>query len=74
MGVEGGSFGARGEHINRGAEGKVERFLYRGLVPTSSRGLSALPSAGMGGDWELRLGHRRSDPRARTGVGCVNTA
>ena len=29
---------------------------------------------GMGGSWGLRLGLRRSDPRERTGVGCVNTA
>ena len=29
---------------------------------------------GVGGGWELRLGLRRSDPRERTGVGCVNTA
>ena len=29
---------------------------------------------GRGGDWELRLGLQRSDPRKRTGVGCVNTA
>ena len=27
-----------------------------------------------GRGWELRLGLRRSDPRERTGVGCVNTA
>ena len=25
-----------GERSNRGAEGKVERFLHRGLVPTST--------------------------------------
>ena len=30
--------------------------------------------ASMDGGWELRLGLRRSDPRERTGVGCVNTA
>ena len=27
-----------------------------------------------GWDWEPRLQLRRSDPRERTGVGCVNTA
>ena len=27
-----------------------------------------------GEGWELRLRLRRSDPRERTGVGCVNTA
>ena len=30
--------------------------------------------AGTGGGWELRLGLQRSDPRERTGVGCMNTA
>ena len=41
---------------------------------TSLRGLSAHPP-GAGRGWELRLWLlRRSDPRERTGVGCVNTA
>ena len=40
---------------------------------TSLRGLSAHPP-GQVGRWELRLRLRRSDPRERTGVGCVNTA
>ena len=31
-------------------------------------------TAMMGGGWELRLGLWSSDPRERTGVGCVNTA
>ena len=40
---------------------------------TRLRGLSAhLP--GWGGGWELRLWLWRSDPRERTGVGCVSTA
>ena len=65
-----------GEHSNRGAEGKVERFPYRGSVPTSTHQPKRLLSSpsGVGGGWELRLGLRRSDPRERTGVGCVNTA
>ena len=65
-----------GEHSNRGAEGKVERFLHRGSVPTRTqqpKRLVCLP-AGAGGGWKLRLGCQRSDPRERTGVGCVNTA
>ena len=42
---------------------------------TSPRSLSAHLPAGMGGRWDLRLWLlRRSDPRERTGVGCVNTA
>ena len=51
----------RGERSNRGAEGKEERFPHRGSVLTSTH-------------QPERLGLRRSDPRERTGVGCVNTA
>ena len=65
-----------GECSNRGAEGQVERFLHRELVLTIThqpeRFVCSLPGAG--GGWELRLGLRRSDPRERTGVGCMNTA
>ena len=65
-----------GEHNNRSAEGKEERFPHRGLVPTSTHQperFICLP-AGVGRGWELRLGLRSSDPRERTGVGCMNTA
>ena len=64
-----------GELSNRGAEGKVERFLHRGSVPTSTHQPERLvcSPAGTGGGWELRLG-LPLDPRERTGVGCVNTA
>ena len=66
----------RGERSNRGAEGKVERFPHRVLVPTSTHQPERLVCslAGVGGGWELRLGHWRSDPRERTGVGRVNIA
>ena len=66
----------RGEHSNRGAEGKVERFPHRGSVLTSTHQPERLvcSPARAGGGWELRLGLRRSDPRERTGVGWVNTA
>ena len=66
----------RGEHSNRGAEGKAERFLHRGLVLTSTHQPERLvcSPAGAGRGWELRLGLRRSNPRERTEVGCVNTA
>ena len=66
----------RGERSNRGAEGKAERFPHRGLVPTSTHQPERLvcSRAGAGLGWGLRLGLRRSDPRERTGVGCVNTA
>ena len=65
-----------GEHSNRGAEGKAERFLHRGLVPTSTHQPERLVCSptGVGGVCELRLGLQRSDPRERTEVGCVNTA
>ena len=64
-----------GERSNRGVEGKAERFPHRGSVPTSTHQPKRLvcSPAGVGRGWELRLGLRRSDPRERTGVGCVNT-
>ena len=64
-----------GERSNRGAEGKAERFLRRGSVPTSThqpKRLVCSPTR-VGQGWELRLGLRRSDPRESTGVGRVNT-
>ena len=66
----------RGECSNRCAEGKAERFPHRGSVPTSTHQPERLvcSPAGTGGGWELRLRPQRSDPRERTGVGCVNTA
>ena len=65
-----------GERSHRGAEGKAERFPHRGSVPSSTHQPERLvcSAAGVGGCWELRLGLRRSDPKERTGVGCVNTA
>ena len=65
-----------GECSNRSAGGKAERLLHRGLVPNSTHqpeGLVCSPARADGG-WELRLGLRRSDPRERTGIGCMNTA
>ena len=60
----------------RDGEDKAERFLHRGSVPTSTHQPERLvcSPAGAGGGWELRLRLRGSDPRERTGVGCVNTA
>ena len=65
-----------GERSNRGAEGKAERFPHRGSVPTSIHQPERLvcSPAGAGGGWELSLRLWRSDPRERTGVGCMNTA
>ena len=66
----------REEHSKMGAEGKAERFPHRGSVPASTHQPESLvcSPAGVGGGWELRLGLQRSDPRERTGVGCVKTA
>ena len=66
----------RGELSHRGEEGKAQRFSHRGLVLTSTHQPERLvcKTPGAGGGWELRLGLWRSDPRERTGVGCVNTA
>ena len=65
-----------GERSNRGAEGKAERFPHRESVPTSAHQPERLvcSPAGVGGGWELRLRLQRSDPKERTGVGCVITA
>ena len=65
-----------GEHSNRGAEGKMERFPHRGSVPTNTHQLKGLVCSpnGVGWGWDLRLGLWRSNPREKTGVGCVNTA
>ena len=51
----------RGEHSNRGAEGKEERFPQRGSVPTSTHQPKRLvcSPARVGGGWELRLGLQR---------------
>ena len=68
---------SRGEESsNRGAEGKAERFPHRRSVLTSTHQPERLvcSPAGAGRGWELRLRLRRSDPRERTGVGCMNTA
>ena len=74
--AEGGGFGATEESTATGAEGKAERLPHRGSVLTSTHQPERLvcSPAGMGRGWELRLGLRRSDPRERTGVGCMNTA
>ena len=66
----------RGERSNRGAEGKAERFLHRGLELTSTHQPERLVCSpvGVDGAWKLRLMFQRSDLRERTGVGCMNTA
>ena len=65
-----------GQCSNRGAEGKAEIFPHRGSVSSSTHQPEMLVCSptGAGGGWELRLRLQRSDPRERTGVGCVNTA
>ena len=74
--VDGGKLRSHGgECSNRGAEGKVERFLNRGSVLTSTHQPERVvcSPAREGGGWELRRGLRRSDPRERTAVGCMKT-
>ena len=65
-----------GECSSKGEEGKAERFPHRGWVPTSTHQPERLvcSAAWAGGGWELRLRLQRSDPKERTGVGCMNTA
>ena len=65
-----------GERSNSVAEGKAERFPHGGSVLTSTHQAEKLvcSPARVGGGWELRLGLWRSDPRERTGAGCMNTA
>ena len=73
-GSEGGKLRSHGgEGSKRGAEGKAERFPHRGSVPTSTHQAERLvcSPARAGGGWELRL-WLQSDPRERTGVGCLN--
>ena len=67
--------GHGGERSHRGVEGKTERFLHRGSVPSSTHQPERLvcSPAGVGRGWELRL-RLHLDPRERTGVSCVNTA
>ena len=77
QGVAGGKLrGHGGECNNWGAEGKAERFPHRGSVLTSTHQPEKLvcSPARAGRGLDLRLGLWRSDPRERTGVGCVNTA
>ena len=76
MGSGGGELWSHGgERSNKGVEGEAERFPHRGSVPTSTHQPERLvcSPSGAGRGWELRLG-LQSDPRERTGVGCVNTA
>ena len=77
QGVGGGKLQSHeGECNIRGAEGKVERFLHRGSLPTSTHQPERLvcSPARAGRGCELRLRLRRSDPRESTGVGCMNIA
>ena len=72
----GGSFGATEESAATGVRRAKRRLPHRGSVPTSTHQPERVVCSptGAGRGWELRLGLRRSDPRERTGVGCVNTA
>ena len=75
--AEGGSFGAMGESAATGvrrAKRRDSRTEDQRRAALTSREACLLTRWG-GRGWELRLGLLwRSDPRERTGVGCVNTA
>ena len=64
------------ESAATGVQRAKQRDSHRGSVPTSTHQPERLVCSPTmaGGGWELRLGLQRSDPRERTGVGCVNTA
>ena len=54
MGAAGGKLRShRGERSNRGAEGKAERFLHRGSVPTSTHQPERLVCSPAGAGWVL---------------------
>ena len=56
----------RGEHNNRGAEGKEERFLQRGLVPTSTHQPERLVCSPAGRDrWDLEAEAQDSELRSQ---------
>ena len=73
-----GSFGATEESAATGVQRAKQRDSSTEdrcrPALTSLRDLSAHLPAGAGVGWQLRLGLQRSDPRERTGVGCVNAA
>ena len=69
-----GSFRALEER--EATEGRAERFPHGGSVSTSTHQpeMFVCSIAGVGGDWEMKIGLWRSDPREMTGVGCVRRA
>ena len=72
VGGGGGRFRSHGgERSNRGAEGKAERFLHRGSVPTSTHQPERLVCSptGAGGGWELGSGFRGQIPGRELGLG-----
>ena len=76
-GVAGGSFRAMEESAATGGRGQSREIpAWRIAADQHSPAQEAclLTCRDSGGSWELRLGLQRSDPRERTGVGCVNTA
>ena len=56
-----------GEHSNRGAEGKAERFPHRGSVPTSTHQPERFvcSPAGAGRGWELRQQQSKTKKKYR---------
>ena len=60
------------QHGCGGQSGEIPVQRISAEQHSPAREACLLPRRGRRG-WELRLGLRRSDPRERTGVGCVNT-
>ena len=72
----GGKLQSHGGERSQGCRGQCREIPHRGSVLASTHQPERLvcSPAGAGGGWELRLRLRSSDPRERTGAGCVNTA
>ena len=75
--AEGGASEPRRRVQQEGCGGQSGEIpAQRGSVPSSTHQPERLvcAAARAGGGWDLRLGLWGSDPRERTGLGCVNTA
>ena len=73
--AEGGASEPRRRAQQQGCGGQSGEIPAQGMpADQHSPAWDACSPTGAGGSWEVRLWLRRSDPRERTGVGCVNTA
>lgn len=74
--MEGEFWSLREEHRNKCAEGKAERDLHKGSVPTDTHYSETLVHwlTALAGDWILRLGLWSSNPGEWTGVRYIKAA